>query len=70
MKIKKSQEKYLNFTNLAVQEFCEDIELDINDVNTMLYASVQKQLNLNLELNRKRKENLTKIKSQSENLID
>ena len=70
MKIKKSQEKYLNFTNLAVQEFCEDIELDINYVNTMLYASVQKQLNLNLELNRKRKENLTKIKSQSENLID
>ena len=70
MKIKKSQEKYLNFTNLAVQEFCEDIELDINDVNTMLYASLQKQLNLNLELNRKRKENLTKIKSQSENLID
>ena len=65
-----SQEKYLNFTNLAVQEFCEDIELDINDVNTMLYASLQKQLNLNLELNRKRKENLTKIKSQSENLID
>ena len=65
-----SQEKYLNFTNLAVQEFCEDIELDINDVNTMLYASVQKQVNLNLELNRKRKENLTKIKSQSENLID
>ena len=70
MKIKKSQEKYLNFTNLAVQEFCEDIELDINYVNTMLYASVQKQVNLNLELNRKRKENLTKIKSQSENLID
>ena len=70
MKIKKSQEKYLNFTNLAVQEFCEDIELDINYVNTMLYASVQKQLNLNFELNRKRKENLTKIKSQSENLID
>ena len=70
MKIKKSEEKYLNFTNLAVQEFCEDIELDINYVNTMLYASVQKQLNLNLELNRKRKENLTKIKSQSENLID
>ena len=70
MKIKKSQEKYLNFTNLAVQEFCEDIELDINYVNTMLYASVQKQVNLNLELNRKRKVNLTKIKSQSENLID
>ena len=70
MKIKKSQEKYLNFTNLAVQEFCEDIELDINDVDTMFYASVQKQLNLNLELNQKRKENQTKIKSQIENLID
>ena len=70
MKIKKSQGKYLNFTNLAVQEFCEDIELDINDVDTMFYASVQKQLNLNLELNQKRKENQTKIKSQIENLID
>ena len=38
VKINKSQEKYLNFANLAIQEFCNDIELDINDVNTMLYA--------------------------------
>ena len=38
VKIKKSQEKYLNFANLAIQEFCDDIELDMNDVNTMLYA--------------------------------
>ena len=36
--IKKSQEKYLNFANLAIEEFCDDIELDMNDVNTMLYA--------------------------------
>ena len=38
VKIKKSQEKYLNFANLAIEEFCDDIELDMNDVNTMLYA--------------------------------
>ena len=38
VKVKKSREKYLNFANLAIQEFCDDIELDMNDVNTMLYA--------------------------------
>ena len=38
VKVKKSQEKYLNFVNLAFQGFCDDIELDMNDVNTMLYA--------------------------------
>ena len=59
VKIKKSQEKYLNIANLAIQEFCDDTELDMNDVSTVLYA-VQKQLNLNLELKRKRTENLTK----------
>ena len=37
VKVKKSQ-KNLNFANLAIQEFCDDIELDMNDVNTMLYA--------------------------------
>ena len=40
VKVKTSQEKYLNFAiqefNLAIQEFCDDIELDINDVNTLL----------------------------------
>ena len=34
VKIKKSQERYFNFANLAIQEFCDDIELDMND-NTM-----------------------------------
>ena len=34
----KSKEKQLNFANLAIQEFCDDIELDMNDVNAMLYA--------------------------------
>ena len=29
VKVKKSQEKYLNFANLAIQEFCDNIELDI-----------------------------------------
>ena len=38
VKVKKPQEKYLNFANLDIQEFCDDIELDMNDVNTMLYA--------------------------------
>ena len=28
----------MNFENLAIQKFCDDIELDMNDVNTMLYA--------------------------------
>ena len=27
VKTKKSEEKYLNFANLAIQEFCDDIEL-------------------------------------------
>ena len=29
VKVKKSQEKYLNFANLAIGEFCDDIELYI-----------------------------------------
>ena len=37
VKVKKSQ-KNLNFANLAIQEFSDDIELDMNNVNTMLYA--------------------------------
>ena len=38
VKIKKSQEKDLNFANVAIQEFYDDIELDMNDVNAMLYV--------------------------------
>ena len=38
VKEKRSQERYLNFTNLAIQEFCGGINLEINNVNTMLYA--------------------------------
>ena len=38
VKINKSKEKYLNFANLAIQEFCDDMELDINNVNTTFYA--------------------------------
>ena len=41
VKIKKSQEICPNFANLAIQEFCDDIELDINGVNTMLHASAK-----------------------------
>ena len=38
VKVKKSHEKYLNFANLSIPEFCDDIELDMNDVNAILYA--------------------------------
>ena len=31
VKINKSQEKYLNLVNLAIQEFCDDIELPYSD---------------------------------------
>ena len=41
VKVKKSQEKYINFANSAIQKFCDDIELDINNVNTMLCASAE-----------------------------
>ena len=52
VKIKKSQEKYLNFANLAIQKFCDDIELDMNDVNTMLYAFAKTvELKLGFKLN-------------------
>ena len=68
VKIKKSQEKYLNFANLAIQEFCDDIELDMNDVNTMLYACA-KTVESKLGVKPKKKENLKKIKSQSGKII-
>ena len=29
VKTKQSQEKYLNFANLVIQEVCDDIELDM-----------------------------------------
>ena len=35
VKIKESQEKYLKYANLVFQEFCDEIELDMNDVNTV-----------------------------------
>ena len=31
VKVNKSQEKYLNLVNLAIQEFCDDIELPYSD---------------------------------------
>ena len=37
VEMKRSKEKYLNFANLAIQFFCHDNKLDMNDVN-MLYA--------------------------------
>ena len=60
VKIKKSQEKYLNFANLAIQEFCDDIELDMNDVNTMLYAcakTVESKLGVKPKKKRKPEKN-------------
>ena len=56
VKVKKSQEKYLNFANLVIQEFCDDIELDMNDVNAMLYAfakTVESKLGVKLKKKRK-----------------
>ena len=38
LKIKKSQEKYLNFAKLVIQKFFDDIELVMNDVNAMSYV--------------------------------
>ena len=60
VKIKKSQEKYLNFANLAIQEFSDDIELDMNDVNPMLYAgekTVESKLGVKPKKKRKRDKN-------------
>ena len=68
IKIKKLQEKYLNLANLAIQEFYDAID-SIRMMLIQCYMLVQKQFNLNLELYQKRKENLTKIKTQSGKLI-
>ena len=38
VKINKLREKYFNFANLTIPEFLDHIEVDINDVSTMLYA--------------------------------
>ena len=38
VKIKKSQETCFKFENLAIQELCDDIELNMNNVNIMLHA--------------------------------
>ena len=67
VKIKKSQKRYLNFANVAIQELFDDIELDMILMQSCML--MQKWFNLNLELNHKRKESLTKIKNQSEKLI-
>ena len=56
VKVKKAQEKYLNFANLAIQEFSDDIELDMNDVTTMLYVCakiVESKPGVKLEKKRK-----------------
>ena len=68
VKIKKSQEKHLNFENLAIQEFCDDIELDMNYVNRMLYDCV-KIIQSKLGVKPIKKKNLAKIKHQSGKLI-
>ena len=53
--------KYLNFANLYIQEFCDDIELDMNDVNAMLYAcakTVESKLGVNPKKKRKPDKNI------------
>ena len=60
VKIKKSQEKYLNFANIPIQEFCDDIELDTNDVNKILHAcakTFESKLGVKPEQKRKRDKN-------------
>ena len=49
VKIKKSQEKYLNFANLAIKEICDDNELDMNDTNTMLHTCAKTQVKTHWE---------------------
>ena len=54
--MKKSREKYLNFSKLAIHEFCDDIDPDMNAVNTMLYASAKTvESKLGVKLKKKRK---------------
>ena len=66
LKVKKSQEKYLN---LAIQEFYDDIELDMNDVNTMFYAcaeTVKSKLGVkskNKTIDKKRQKQKTKVEN-------
>ena len=66
LKVKKSQEKYLN---LAIQEFYDDIELDMNDVNTMFYAcgeTVKSKLGVNSKnktIGKKRQKQKTKVEN-------
>ena len=56
VKVKKSHEKHLNFANLAIQNFCDDIELDMNNVNTLLYACAKTvESKLGVKLKKKRK---------------
>ena len=56
VKVKNSHEKHLNFANLAIQNFCDDIELDMNNVNTLLYACAKTvESKLGVKLKKKRK---------------
>ena len=56
VKVKKSHEKHLNFANLAIQNFCDAIELDMNNVNTLLYACAKTvESKLGVKLKKKRK---------------
>ena len=61
VKIRRSQEKYFSFANLAIQEFCDDMELDMNNANTMLYART-KSVESKLGVTQKKKKSQTKIK--------
>ena len=61
VKIKKSLEKYIDFANLIIQEFCDDIELDMNYTNTMSFAC-PKTVESKLGVKPKKKRKLEKYK--------
>ena len=63
--IKKLQEKYLNFENLAIQECWDDIE----QVNTILYACAKTvESKLGVKPKKKRKSDKNKIRKRKINI--
>ena len=58
---KKSEDKYSNFANLAIQKFCDDMELNMNDVNTMMCLWKTIESKLGIKPKKKRKPDKNKI---------
>ena len=68
LKIKKSQEKYLNFAKLVIQKFFDDIELVMNDVNAMSYVCA-KTVDPKLGVKPKKTRKSNKMRNQSGKMI-